>query len=89
VIGFGFRYGVMESGNIRARAIARAPNSARAVNPKFRRVRRFGSIGVSRRLSRPQKKMQRSNRNDVEYSSEHLMPTRASRRRRSGPRHAR
>jgi len=50
VIGFGFRYGVMESGNIRARAIARAPNSARAVNPKLRRVRRFGSIGVSRRL---------------------------------------
>jgi hypothetical protein len=44
------RYGAMESGKIRARAIASTPNSARAVNPKFRRFRRIDAIEVSRRL---------------------------------------
>jgi hypothetical protein len=43
-------YGVMESGRIRARAIAKTPNSVSAPSPKFQRVRRVDSIEVVRRL---------------------------------------
>jgi hypothetical protein len=43
-------YGVMELGSIRARAIAKTPNSVSATSPKFQRVRRVDSIEVVRRL---------------------------------------
>jgi hypothetical protein len=43
-------YGVMKSGRIRARTIAKTPNSVSAPSPKFRRVRRVDSIEVVRRL---------------------------------------
>jgi hypothetical protein len=43
-------YGVMESGRIRARTIAKTPNKASAPSPKFLRVRRVDSIEVVRRL---------------------------------------
>jgi hypothetical protein len=42
-------YGVMVSGRIRARAIAKTPNSVSAPSPKFQRVRRIKSIEVVRR----------------------------------------
>jgi hypothetical protein len=44
------RYGVMELGRIRARAIAKTPNSVSATSPKFQRVRWVDSIEVVRRL---------------------------------------
>jgi hypothetical protein len=40
----------MELGSIRARAIAKTPNSVSATSPKFQRVRRVDSIEVVRRL---------------------------------------
>jgi hypothetical protein len=45
VIGSRIRYG-----NITAIAIESTPSSVRAINPKFRRVRRFDSIEGSRTL---------------------------------------
>jgi hypothetical protein len=43
-------YGVMESGRIKARAIAKTPNSVSAPSPKFQRVRRVDSTEVVRKL---------------------------------------
>jgi hypothetical protein len=46
----GDTYGVMESGRIRASAIAKTPNNVSAPSPKFQRVRRIDLIEVVRRF---------------------------------------
>jgi hypothetical protein len=69
-------YGVMELGSIRARAIAKTPNSVSATSPKFQRVRRVDSIEVVRKLMERDSVVPRPGRSSASRFHEQSPPLR-------------